>query len=149
MENALISEIIEHLTTYNRLMYDYGKDTRHYGTDQKLRIDQIHIVDYIGKHPGCSLGAIADDTDSLLSTVSLQVKRLIKLGLIQKTRSKSDQREVILTLTPEGITNYKYHEKTDQEWVDFISELLSSYQDEELTNINSFLKMLVTNTPKL
>lgn len=148
MGTDLISEIIDHLTTYNRSMYEYGKNTRHYGTDQELRIDQIHVINYIGYHPGCSLGAIANDTDSLLPTVSLQVKRLIKLGLIQKKRSKSDQREVILNLTPEGITAFEYHRQTDKEWVDFFSKLLSSYKEEELTCINHFLKMLNENTPK-
>lgn len=148
MENDLISEIIDHLTTYNRSMYEYGKNTRHYGTDQELRIDQIHVINYIGHHPGCRLGAIANDTDSLLPTVSLQVKRLIKLGLVQKKRSNSDQREVILNLTPEGITIFEYHLKMDQEWFDFFSKLLSSYKEEELTYINHFLKMLITNSPK-
>lgn len=34
MKEMLISDIIEKLIAYNRRMYEYGKNVRHYGTDQ-------------------------------------------------------------------------------------------------------------------
>ena len=149
MKELLIPNIIENLTIYNRRTHDYGKNVRHYGTEHELRIDQIHIIDYIGRHPGCRLGSIAADTDNNLPTVSLQVKRLIKLGLINKKRSEQDQREIILNLTSEGAKAFEYHNEMDQKWISSISELLSTFDSEELSSINSFLKTLLANKPSI
>lgn len=149
MKEMLIPDIIEKLTAYNRRMYDYGKNVRHYGTDQELRIDQIHVIDYIGRHPGCHLGAIATDTDSNLPTVSLQVKRLIKLGLVSKKRSEQDQREITLSLTDEGTAIFQYHKEMDRQWISSFSELLSTFAYEELSSINLFLKTLLDNKPNI
>ena len=149
MKEMLISDIIEKLIAYNRRMYEYGKDVRHYGTDQELRIDQIHIIDYIGRHPGCRLGSIAADTDTYLPTISLQVKRLIKLGLISKKRSEQDQREIILNLTDEGNTIFNHHSEMDYQWSSSFSELLSAFGHEELTSIDLFLKTLLENKPTI
>lgn len=147
MREKFIPDIIENIACYNRRMYDYGKDVRHYGTNHDLRIDQIHIIDYIGQHPGCRLGSIATDTDTILPTVSLQVKRLIKLGLISKKRSEQDQREIILNLTDEGYTAFNYHAKMDEQWVSSFTDLISGFSDEELSTIDSFLKTLLNNKP--
>lgn len=149
MTEQLILDIIVNVAEYNRRMYDYGKNVRHYGTDQELRIDQIHIIDYIGRHPGCRLGSIAADTNTNLPTVSLQVKRLIKLGLISKKRSDQDQREIILNLTDDGLTVFNYHNEMDEQWMSSFSELLSTFNAEELTFINSFLKILLNNKPTI
>lgn len=149
MEKNLIPQIIKNLTNYNRRMYDYGKNIRHYGTNHELRIDQTHIIDYIGHHPGCRLGAIATDTDSNLPTVSLQVKRLIKLGLVSKTRSEQDQREIILTLTEDGTTIFKFHEEMDIQWASSFSKILSSFSGDELTSINHFMEILLENNPNI
>lgn len=149
MKEMLIPDIIEKLTAYNRRMYDYGKNVRHYGTDQELRIDQIHVIDYIGRHPGCHLSAIATDTDSNLPTVSLQVKRLIKLELVSKKRSEQDQREITLSLTDKGTTIFQYHKEMDRQWISSFSELLSTFTYEELSSINLFLKTLLDNKPKI
>ncbi len=149
MKEMLISDIIEKLTAYNRRMYDYGKNVRHYGTGQELRIDQIHIIDYIGRHPSCRLGSIAADTDTNLPTISLQVKRLIKLGLINKQRSEQDQREIVLNLTDEGNTIFNYHNEMDYQWNSSFSELLSAFDHEELSSINLFLKTLLENKPTI
>ena len=149
MTEQLILDIIVNVAEYNRRMYDYGKNVRHYGTDQELRIDQIHIIDYIGRHPGCRLGTIAADTNTNLPTDSLQVKRLIKLGLISKKRSDQDQREIILNLTDDGLTVFNYHNEMDEQWMSSFSELLSTFNAEELTFINSFLKILLNNKPTI
>lgn len=149
MKELIIPDIIEKLTAYNRRMYDYGKNVRHYGTEQELRIDQIHVIDYIGQHPGCHLGAIATDTDSNLPTVSLQVKRLIKLGLVNKKRSEQDQREITLSLTDKGTIIFQYHKEMDRQWISSFSELLSTFAYEELSSINVFLKTLLDNKPNI
>lgn len=94
---------------YNRQMYEYGKDFRSYGTDKMLRVDQMSIINLIGDNPKCNLKLIAQSTDSNISTVSLQVARLVKLGLLEKHRSSMNQREIVLSLSGEGMKAYEFH----------------------------------------
>ena len=119
-----IQETISLIMKYNRQMYEYGKDFRTYGTDKMLRVDQMSIINLIGDNPRCNLKLIAQSTDSNISTVSLQVARLVKLGLLEKHRSSMNQREIVLSLSEEGMKAYAFHKKLDQDWSDTVASLL-------------------------
>ena len=144
-----IQETISLIMKYNRQMYEYGKDFRSYGTDKMLRVDQMSIINLIGDNPKCNLKLIAQSTDSNISTVSLQVARLVKLGLLEKHRSSMNQREIVLSLSGEGMKAYEFHKKLDQNWSDTVESLLSGYTKEELAVINAFLHQLLTENPPL
>ena len=144
-----IQETISLIMKYNRQMYEYGKDFRSYGTDKMLRVDQMSIVNLIGDNPKCNLKLIAQSTDSNISTVSLQVARLVKLGLLEKHRSSMNQREIVLSLSGEGMKAYEFHKKLDQNWSDTVESLLSGYTKEELAVINAFLHQLLTENPPM
>ena len=113
-----IQETISLIMKYNRQMYEYGKDFRSYGTDKMLRVDQMSIINLIGDNPKCNLKLIAQSTDSNISTVSLQVARLVKLGLLEKHRSSMNQREIVMSLSGEGMKANEFHKKLDQNWSD-------------------------------
>ena len=142
-------ETISLIMKYNRQMYEYGKDFRSYGTDKMLRVDQMSIINLIGDNPKCNLKLIAQSTDSNISTVSLQVARLVKLGLLEKHRSSMNQREIVLSLSGEGMKAYEFHKKLDQNWSDTVESLLSGYTKEELAVINAFLHQLLTENPPM
>ena len=144
-----IQETISLIMKYNRQMYEYGKDFRSYGTDKILRVDQMSITNLIGDNPKCNLKLIAQSTDSNISTVSLQVARLVKLGLLEKHRSSMNQREIVLSLSGEGMKAYEFHKKLDQNWSDTVESLLSGYTKEELAVINAFLHQLLTENPPM
>ena len=144
-----IQETISLIMKYNRQMYEYGKDFRSYGTDKMLRVDQMSIINLIGDKPKCNLKLIAQSTDSNISTVSLQVARLVKLGLLEKHRSSMNQREIVLSLSGEGMKAYEFHKKLDQNWSDTVESLLSGYTKEELAVINAFLHQLLTENPPM
>lgn len=145
MNTELISQIINSIINYNRKMYDAGRNTRCYGTQHKLRTDQIHTIDFIGQNPCCRLRDIAAATNAAIPAVSLQVKRLSKLGLITKERSEENQREVILTLTEDGETVFRYHNNLDKQWMDAVAKELSVFQADELSLIHQFLNILIKN----
>ena len=144
-----IQETISLIMKYNRQMYEYGKDFRSYGTDKMLRVDQMSIINLIGDNPKCNLKLIAQSTDSNISTVSLQVARLVKLGLLEKHRSSMNQREIVRSLSGEGMKAYEFHKKLDQNWSDTVESLLSGYTKEELAVINAFLHQLLTENPPM
>ena len=144
-----IQETISLIMKYNRQMYEYGKDFRSYGTDKMLRVDQMSIINLIGDNPKCNLKLIAQSTDSNISTVSLQVARLVKLGLLEKHRSSMNQREIVMSLSGEGMKAYEFHKKLDQNSSAPVESLLSGYTKEELAVINAFLHQLLTENPPM
>ena len=46
-----VSKILGLVTMYNQKLSQYVKDYRNYGTPQKLRSDQIHLICHIGRNP--------------------------------------------------------------------------------------------------
>lgn len=145
MKAELISQILDNTAEYNRRTFTYGKDSRRYGTAHKLRYDQVHLIDLIGKNPNCNLHSLVAVTDSSVPTVSLQVDRLKKLGLVTKCRSAANQREIEINLTDEGRLIYSHHEKLDREYNTSIIESLDKYTDDQLQTILSFLADLLNN----
>ena len=87
---------------YNQKLSQYVKDYRNYGTPQKLRSDQIHLICHIGRNPKCNLRYLAEATGACFPTVSLQVDRLRNIGLVTKTCSSANQREIEIALTEDG-----------------------------------------------
>jgi len=63
---------------------------------------QIWALSVIGDTPGIRSGELAERLHIHRSTVSNLLKRLVAHGLVDRTRTAKDQREVRLTLTPRG-----------------------------------------------
>lgn len=97
-----VSKVLGLVTMYNQKLSQYVKDYRNYGTPQKLRSDQIHLICHIGRNPKCNLRYLAEATGACFPTVSLQVDRLRNIGLVTKTRSSANQREIEIALTEDG-----------------------------------------------
>ena len=84
-----VSKILGLVTMYNQKLSQYVKDYRNYGTPQKLRSDQIHLICHIGRNPKCNLRYLAEATGACFTNVSL-----LNIGLVTKTRSSANQREI-------------------------------------------------------
>lgn len=138
-----ISNILDCVAKYNRKMYQYGKDTRCYGTPHQLRADQIHLINQIGLNLGCNLRYLAETTETGVPTVSLQVDRLKKMGLVTKHRSCTNQREIEIGLTPDGETAFSFHQKLDEDYFFTAFQGLSKYTDEQLAVILDFMSSLL------
>lgn len=138
-----ISNILDYVAQYNRKMYQYGKDTRCYGTSHQLRADQIHLIDQIGRNLGCNLRYLSESTGTGVPTISLQVDRLKKMGLVTKHRSASNQREIEIGLTPEGETAFQFHQKLDEDYFFTAFQGLSRYNEEQLAVILDFMNSLL------
>ena len=138
-----ISELLELVAQYNRHMYIYGKNYRQYGTEHRLRQDQIHLIDLIGRHPCCNLTYLAEVGETEIPTMSLQIERLRKMGLVNKKRSENSQRELEVTLTEAGMQAFQFHWELDENWSKSTTQLLQSYTEEQLLAIRHFLSDLL------
>lgn len=142
----MIEEILENIAEYNRGKYEYGKEYRKYGTDHLLRHDQVHLINHIGQNPDCNLRFLADTVGLGLPTVSLQVKKLEKVGLVLKRRSDASLRELELNLTEAGWQVFHYHKDLDDRFITLTTAVMEKrYSDEELELVRDFVIHILMN----
>src|ERR1700712_4892333 len=63
---------------------------------------QYLVLSALGEHEGMTVGAIATRLSLESSTITPPVKRLEQAGLVERRRSKIDERLVHVWLTPAG-----------------------------------------------
>jgi DNA-binding MarR family transcriptional regulator len=63
---------------------------------------QLFVMQVLAAHPKLSLNQLATRTRTHQSTVSVVVSRLVRRGLVARTRSQTDGRSVLLALTAAG-----------------------------------------------
>jgi DNA-binding MarR family transcriptional regulator len=63
---------------------------------------QYLVLSALGENDGITIGAIAERLSLESSTITPPVKRLEQAGLVQRTRSTTDERQVHVSLTKAG-----------------------------------------------
>ena len=72
------------------------------GSRGELTLPQFRILVRIRREPEASLSALADHLGASLSTVSRAVTTLVEKGLLLRTDSPVDRRQLSLSITPRG-----------------------------------------------
>ena len=63
----------------------------------------LDVIRVIERHPGITVAEVAARLGRQLSNVSAQLRELVALGLVERTRDPSDKRYVVLHPTPESV----------------------------------------------
>jgi len=69
---------------------------------EKLWSQQVRFLRHIGQNRGISQAELARATDMAATLTGRLLQTLIERGLVQRTRSKEDRREYVLSLSEEG-----------------------------------------------
>ena len=103
MENnkkTLSEEILTTLRQINRAISIYSKSLeKHYG----LTSPQLIILQELSQDNYIAIGEIARNISLSQATVTDIIDRLIIKGLVTKTRSSLDRRQVLIKITPNGM----------------------------------------------
>jgi len=67
-----------------------------------LTESQLSLLLSLSEHPGCRVQDTAERLDLTAPTISIGVRRLEKMGLVQRNADPDDQRAVCLYLSPQG-----------------------------------------------
>ena len=70
--------------------------------DSGMTLPQFTLLDWIAASPGCSVSEIADGLELTAPTVSVGVRRLEEIGLLERQPNPDDGRSVRLFLTVKG-----------------------------------------------
>ncbi|MFX1274680.1 MAG: MarR family winged helix-turn-helix transcriptional regulator [Promethearchaeota archaeon] len=67
----------------------------------------IFLLNYIGKHPNCSMSEIVEFLKLIPSAATRRIDKLVNFGLVNRTNDEKDRRIVNLNLSEEGFELYK------------------------------------------
>lgn len=114
------------------------------GEFSNLSITEIHIIDNIGVDKERNMSNTAKDLKITSGTLTTAIDNLIKKGYVERRRSNSDRRVVMIKLTDIGVEAYKSHENFH---IDLVAGAVWGLNvDEEevlikiLSNIDMFFK---------
>jgi MarR family transcriptional regulator, organic hydroperoxide resistance regulator len=111
-----------------------------------LDLYSSRILVALTQHEMLSVGALVELMALPQSTISHQLKRLDKIGYIQRTRSLEDNRSVEVRLTPLG---HKVAETCNQLSREIYMAAVETFSDAEIETLSSLLKRMYVNLPTL
>ncbi|MBI5117126.1 MarR family transcriptional regulator [Candidatus Poribacteria bacterium] len=96
------------------------------GSMKDLTFHEIHTIEIIGNMEEGTVSQIAEQAKVAQSTMSTMIDKLVKKGIVKRTRSKSDRRVVSTKLTDKGKLAYREHENVHREvtknWLHVLNE---------------------------
>ncbi|GGE63800.1 MarR family winged helix-turn-helix transcriptional regulator [Priestia taiwanensis] len=107
-----------------------------YPHQEKISHQSVRIMQVIEKEKEVGIKKIAESIQVSHNTASEHVKRLLEKEYIIKTRSKEDERRVILKLTASGQEILHRHSSLDEEKLTHVFEAMTA--EERQTIIDGF-----------
>jgi DNA-binding MarR family transcriptional regulator len=96
------------------------------GNMKDLTFHEIHTIEIIGNLGEGTVSQIAQEARVTQSTMSTMIDKLVKKGMVKRTRSESDRRVVSARLTAKGNLAYREHENVHREvtkrWLSVLDE---------------------------
>ncbi|MDE6970082.1 MAG: MarR family transcriptional regulator [Eubacterium sp.] len=125
--------------TLNRLLVEFFKyimeiEEKKLITDEfrEITYNDMHIIEAIGIDKPKKMSEIAKIMSVTTGTLTKAVDSLEKKGYVQRQRSRQDKRVVNITLTQQGVTAFRHHEKFHQDMIAFILEHVSEEESRVL-----------------
>ena len=105
--------------------YTQWEDKRRtYGTNMLLSRAEIHTIAAVGNNPNINVTSLADVLGITKGAASQMIYKLVDKGFVEKKLSPDSDTEVVLTLTADGMINYKGHEEYHRQTNDKALNLL-------------------------
>lgn len=136
MEKILREFIITLDTSFKKLV----KETIETAGVSNLSVNQIQYIQAIGKLRNPTISEIAHDLNITKASATAGINKLVSLGYAKKSQSTEDKRIFHVTLTEASQTFIRLNQQALEDYVDFISQLLSP---EELKQFKATLEKLI------
>jgi DNA-binding MarR family transcriptional regulator len=95
---------------------------------------QIHTIEVLGAHGALRMKQLAKQLGITTGTLTVQVDKLVNLGLMVRCPHPEDRRVIVVKLTEEGDQIHRQHNQLHLELMHDITGELSSEQVTLLTN---------------
>ncbi|MDO3410758.1 MarR family transcriptional regulator [Saccharibacillus sp. CPCC 101409] len=129
----------------NRFLESWLAIEREMGTvvrrqmQEDLTNDQYYLLQKIMQSGPCTSSELAETFKVVKSSITAIVTRLVDRGLIERTRSEEDRREVYLSLTERG---HRIAEQVEQRISESVGSYLSHFEEKEIEMVMSAFERL-------
>ena len=110
----------------------------------KMTTNDMHVIEAIGLGEGKTMSTVAKALNVTLGTLTISVNSLVKKGYVDRVRSETDRRVVLVSLTKSGVQAYKHHEKFHAEMIQSVTNNLENDEQvvlqKALDKLNCFFK---------
>lgn len=120
----------------------YLSCNREYTEGEHLFMREVHFVVAVGPGSGKTMTQLAEALDVTRSAVSQLASRMEKKGYVMRLQSAEDKRQIITVLTEKGEALYAEHTAYDTANYQKISDLFSSFSDEDLSKFVEYEKLV-------
>lgn len=110
--------------------------------DLSMSKTEIICLLWMGRHEEVIMRDIAAFLDIPLSTATGVVNRLVKNGYVDRFRSDTDRRVVVIRLTEKGVSVVQEAKSTVSHYLKLVTEILT---EEETTQLLHIFKKIVTH----
>lgn len=110
-----------------------------FGTGVKLHRAEIHTVQAIGDHEGVNVTRLAEIMGVTKGAASQMIGKLVKKGLVKKTQTGDNAKEIHLELTAKGRVGHRNHSALHMAMYDLVKEYFGPRFDKKL---NRFLEVM-------
>ncbi len=104
--------------------------------DNGYSLPQIHIVEILGAHGSMRMKELADKMGVTTGTLTVQVDKMVRSGLIVRRPHESDRRSILVELTDKGRDVYQEH---DELHLDLTHDITAALTEEEREQLIGFL----------
>ena len=110
-----------------------------FGTGISMYRSEIHTIQAIGKNPGINVTALAEYLGVTKSAVSQTIAKLYRKGLVRKTSTPGNAKEVILELTDLGLIGFRNHEQFHMQALAIAREYFGDRFEEKFESIEAVM----------
>ena len=145
-DDKVNESVSDALIRYHNEMTKFRRKPNNYGTKHYVHQSEVHMIDFIGRHPGKNITELAEDFGMTKSAVSQVITKLYTRHFITKERYK---KEIIVGLTEEGKKLFDGHQeyhKTQNQYSVF--QQPDKYSTETKILIANFISEYIADLPK-
>ena len=136
-------EGMERAERFRKIKLDLSlRELKRAQNDLDVSYQDLLYMDIIYFHPETTVSYIADVLNIAGTAVTVRLNRMEKNGWITRTRSESDRRQYIISLTGEAMRMYREYE---DEWSTRMDTLCEKYSESKADELLDMLETLTGN----
>ena len=111
------------------------KDQHRNSIDKSITINEVHLIDLIGRNQPVNLVKLSELLEVSRSAVTQSVRRLTKKNLVSFEFAQDNEKNKYLTLSKKGVEVFNIHKEQQEHIEKAVFSVLSNYSEEDLQKV--------------
>lgn len=137
----LLEELLKEKRRSTMAHIQYISTAREYAPGKELFMREVHFLSSVNSEIGSTGSEIAEKLEVTLGAISQLATRLEKKGLIIRSKSASDKRQTLFTLTEKGREIQSKHIEYDKKCFNEINNSFKDFDNDKLNMIIEYEKL--------